>query len=344
MRVVRIRGAKRRGRWQRSPSETPGERACGAKTGGGMGIRHFGASEAGSNGEESPPRRQASEPSAREDWWWHMDSSLWSRRCWLQWQRIPSETPGERAFGSRRLAVAWGFVTLEPARLAPMAKNPLRDARRASLRLAKTGGGMGIRHFGASEAGSNGKESPPRRQASEPSAREDRRWHGDSSLWSQRGRLQWQRSPSETPGERAIGSRRLAVAWGFVTLEPARLAPMAKNPLRDARRASLRLAKTGGEEGIRTPGTGLSPYNGLANRRLQPLGHLTADFQVYGSQTLARGHFLRRTRSPLNRGLRRHHGAFRAASAMARTPSLIQAKPAGAPSRQRLAGFPETSH
>jgi hypothetical protein len=32
---------------------------------------------------------------------------------------------------------------------------------------------------------------------------------------------------------------------------------------------------TGGEAGIRTLGTGLSPYNGLANRRLQPLGHLT---------------------------------------------------------------------
>ena len=32
----------------------------------------------------------------------------------------------------------------------------------------------------------------------------------------------------------------------------------------------------GGEAGIRTLGTGLSPYNGLANRRLQPLGHLTA--------------------------------------------------------------------
>ena len=32
----------------------------------------------------------------------------------------------------------------------------------------------------------------------------------------------------------------------------------------------------GGEAGIRTLGRGLSPYNGLANRRLQPLGHLTA--------------------------------------------------------------------
>ena len=31
----------------------------------------------------------------------------------------------------------------------------------------------------------------------------------------------------------------------------------------------------GGEAGIRTLGRGLSPYNGLANRRLQPLGHLT---------------------------------------------------------------------
>ena len=31
----------------------------------------------------------------------------------------------------------------------------------------------------------------------------------------------------------------------------------------------------GGEGGIRTPGRGFGPYNGLANRRLQPLGHLS---------------------------------------------------------------------
>ena len=37
-----------------------------------------------------------------------------------------------------------------------------------------------------------------------------------------------------------------------------------------------RIDKPGGEGGIRTPGTGFSPYNGLANRRLQPLGHLSA--------------------------------------------------------------------
>ena len=33
--------------------------------------------------------------------------------------------------------------------------------------------------------------------------------------------------------------------------------------------------KAGGEGGIRTPDRGVSPYNGLANRRLQPLGHLS---------------------------------------------------------------------
>src|SRR5688572_9574996 len=32
-----------------------------------------------------------------------------------------------------------------------------------------------------------------------------------------------------------------------------------------------------GETGIRTPDTGLTPYNGLANRRLQPLGHLSGE-------------------------------------------------------------------
>ena len=34
-------------------------------------------------------------------------------------------------------------------------------------------------------------------------------------------------------------------------------------------------AKAGGEAGIRTLGRAFRPYNGLANRRLQPLGHLT---------------------------------------------------------------------
>src|SRR5262249_20041999 len=48
------------------------------------------------------------------------------------------------------------------------------------------------------------------------------------------------------------------------------------------------LENSGGEEGIRTLDTGFGPYNGLANRRLQPLGHLTAHRQVYVTQTLTR--------------------------------------------------------
>jgi hypothetical protein len=35
------------------------------------------------------------------------------------------------------------------------------------------------------------------------------------------------------------------------------------------------LKSYGGEGGIRTPGTRFSAYNGLANRRLKPLGHLS---------------------------------------------------------------------
>src|SRR6185312_14714032 len=35
----------------------------------------------------------------------------------------------------------------------------------------------------------------------------------------------------------------------------------------------------GGEGGIRTPDRGVSPYNGLANRRLQPLGHLSVQIK-----------------------------------------------------------------
>ena len=43
------------------------------------------------------------------------------------------------------------------------------------------------------------------------------------------------------------------------------------------RRKWLGLKKTGGEGGIRTLGTGVSPYNGLANRRIRPLCHLSGE-------------------------------------------------------------------
>jgi hypothetical protein len=44
---------------------------------------------------------------------------------------------------------------------------------------------------------------------------------------------------------------------------------------REIHRVSLHGRLHGGEGGIRTLDTGVSPYNGLANRRLQPLGHLS---------------------------------------------------------------------
>jgi hypothetical protein len=48
------------------------------------------------------------------------------------------------------------------------------------------------------------------------------------------------------------------------------------------------LDMSGGEGGIRTPDTGVSPYNGLANRRLQPLGHLSGDFHQFSMARLVR--------------------------------------------------------
>ena len=50
-------------------------------------------------------------------------------------------------------------------------------------------------------------------------------------------------------------------------------------------------ALTGGEAGIRTLGTGFSPYNGLANRRFRPLSHLTANAKCNGNQHFADRHF-----------------------------------------------------
>ena len=44
--------------------------------------------------------------------------------------------------------------------------------------------------------------------------------------------------------------------------------------------SGLHSESAGGEGGIRTPGTGFSQYNGLANRRLKPLGHLSGEYAV----------------------------------------------------------------
>ena len=50
----------------------------------------------------------------------------------------------------------------------------------------------------------------------------------------------------------------------------------------------MELRESGGEGGIRTLGTGVSPYNGLANRRLQPLGHLSSVCLPAGSSILTK--------------------------------------------------------
>jgi hypothetical protein len=50
--------------------------------------------------------------------------------------------------------------------------------------------------------------------------------------------------------------------------------PTARMELRDQFHCFLE-GGSGGERGIRTPDRAFQPYNGLANRRLQPLGHLS---------------------------------------------------------------------
>ena len=46
---------------------------------------------------------------------------------------------------------------------------------------------------------------------------------------------------------------------------------------------------TGGEGGIRTLGTGVSPYNGLANRRIRPLCHLSGPNELHHSRNVRLG-------------------------------------------------------
>ena len=54
----------------------------------------------------------------------------------------------------------------------------------------------------------------------------------------------------------------------------------------------------GGEAGIRTLGTAFRPYNGLANRRLQPLGHLTAPRKYTAEQRVGAKRIVRRAGEP----------------------------------------------
>ena len=58
----------------------------------------------------------------------------------------------------------------------------------------------------------------------------------------------------------------------------------------DAVSAGMKASNSGGEGGIRTLGTGFSPYNGLANRRIRPLCHLSGACgnSVYHGRELCR--------------------------------------------------------
>src|SRR5881409_1320139 len=60
-----------------------------------------------------------------------------------------------------------------------------------------------------------------------------------------------------------------------------------------------------GEGGIRTPDRGISPYNGLANRRLQPLGHLStiARLNLAAGRTVRHPLLTGKTKPPRLRGL-----------------------------------------
>ncbi|MBN2312883.1 MAG: hypothetical protein JXM79_03070, partial [Sedimentisphaerales bacterium] len=56
--------------------------------------------------------------------------------------------------------------------------------------------------------------------------------------------------------------------------------------------------------GIRTPGTGVYPYDGLANRCLKPLGHLSKHFKMKHL------YFFQKTRSYLTTTLTKTNSRF----------------------------------
>src|SRR5436309_9629349 len=69
--------------------------------------------------------------------------------------------------------------------------------------------------------------------------------------------------------------------------------------------STLDICLSYGEGGIRTPDRGISPYNGLANRRLQPLGHLStiARLNLAAGRTVRHPLLTGKTKPPRLRGL-----------------------------------------
>ena len=86
------------------------------------------------------------------------------------------------------------------------------------------------------------------------------------------------------------------------------------------------LTEPGGEGGIRTPDRSVSPYNGLANRRLQPLGHLSANKQV-GKERITRA--LCALRAPSRCALGISPDGSRSACAPAHAVKAAQLQPLG---------------
>jgi hypothetical protein len=88
------------------------------------------------------------------------------------------------------------------------------------------------------------------------------------------------------------------------------------------------MEKYGGEGGIRTLGTGVSPYNGLANRRIRPLCHLSG-VRIYSLPRLGQPFSDASVRRNRNRFDRRERSHLRGT---ARVVKNTRAKPSNASS------------
>ena len=79
---------------------------------------------------------------------------------------------------------------------------------------------------------------------------------------------------------------------GFFYGVPCLATPEKKRP----KNPEPGLSGVNGEVGIRTRGTGINPYNGLANRRFQPLSHLSRlpTIELYASSQKSQAESMRR--------------------------------------------------
>src|SRR5204863_5921078 len=111
------------------------------------------------------------------------------------------------------------------------------------------------------------------------------------------------------------------------------------SPRRSCPPATRSRAKGGGDGGIRTLDRALQPYNGLANRRLQPLGHSSVEADMPDARASRKRQIQIVARNEIRRPRWQDRDAFVSARVQKATAGERRDASSGPPPTTATAGF-----